>query len=282
VSALIGHFLLQLFGTRRAPLVLLLLAALAWTSGVPDYLVGTPELPRANAADMALWAFNTVPFLVLGLGVGFLVLVGDFLPRSAARGTLALTAVRSSGRRRWWTAQMLAFGIAAVVVAVVAMLLCLLVGLLRLPEPFGPGMPAAAFLRLAGTGVVPAGAGRVAVLAGIVLLVAAVLWVLALVSAVVALRWPHPVVPVVVVLGWLLVELATGFPAAHDPPKWLLFDPFAHVRYGQYLGFASGGLLREGPHSPLIAAVLLVLEIALLVWWGARAARRRDLPSARS
>ena len=282
--ALVRYAVAFLLSTRRILLVPPALGLATWKS-CSDLVRALGETPvPANATDAALRIFASSEYLVGVLALGFVLLTADFIPRAAASGALQLTAVRSVSHLRWWLAHATALGIAALLMAGSAMLAALLVGVTRLRHPFGPAMPVEGPLDPQNKSIpapmaVPAGIPRPLLLVGIVLLVAAVLWILSLMAATVALLRSHPIVAALPVLAWTVIERFAHVTSNYELPTLGLLDPFAHLSYQHFAGLAHFGVLIVPPRIPLATVAILGIELAVLLAVGAFLLRRRDLPT---
>lgn len=122
---------LRFLGSRRMIIVLLLCALAAYLSAgdLQRVTFMTPFEPGAwDVHAVALNSFMYIGYLVL---VAFIVLVGDTLVADRESGFAELVLPRVGGRCRWWIGKLLAILLAALLVQIILLLMCLACGLLK-------------------------------------------------------------------------------------------------------------------------------------------------------
>ncbi|MDQ4048780.1 MAG: hypothetical protein M3131_05265 [Actinomycetota bacterium] len=225
-----------------------------------------------NVWDGPLSMLQNQYVVIFGLGLGFLLVLGDRYPHDRSRGTVALTVIRTRSRTKWWLGRLASVGVLALAFSALGLGGALLVSAIRLPLDLDPStaallpfdVEAALYPRFEGLPM-PIFFGFV------VLYTALALWPLgALIVAASVLR-PAPYVPIGVAMVWVLLEafaLPDLFLRGHDSA-----DPFYHLLFGVHFQTPRG----VEPTSWLWSALVTSAALGLAGAVGALTLRRSDV-----
>lgn len=173
--------------------------------------------------------------LVVFLALGFLLVVGDGYARDRARGTVALTIIRTRSRTTWWLAMVGSIGVLALVFSALGLFASLLVSAVRLPLELDAS-PAAHVAWGAEGSLYPRFAGMPMPLffGFVVLYTAAGLWALGGIILAVSVLEPQPYVPIAAAILWVLLELL-ALPSLVSRGGDSI-DPFFHLFFAAHFG----------------------------------------------
>ena len=206
-----------------------------------DYVHQRPR--DSNLWDLLPYLLCERPGLLWAFGLGFSLVAGDSLIRARTSGAAALTLIRGHSRTAWWSTHLGAVGLQALAYATVASASILLVALFSFPFSLEPSATARAevleqmlyprwsFLSMPVFSL--AIAARTAL----------GLWLAGSVLSLSSLFSSHPLTPLLLAAGWLLLS-AAFFPYHRSAGLLRWLDLSRILSYVEH--FKPGGLVRRG------------------------------------